>query len=96
MKQKLTPEEKKELRKERKSWNELIRRALKKAALILSVFILFSSCATQKCYPSKKSKDYAHIIRVKEVKDGYLVTEQKGFIRTVKLYECWPMPDTGR
>lgn len=94
MKQKLTTEEKKELRQERKSWNELIRRAIKKGALIVSLFILLASCATQKCYPSKKSKDYAHIIRVKKVKDGYLVTEQKGFTRTVKLYECWPMLDT--
>lgn len=63
--------------------------------IIFLVSVLLSwilpGCASYKCQPSRKSKDYAHSATIKKVKEGYLVTEKNGFTVTTKLYECWPI-----
>ena len=65
------------------------------AIIIILVSVLLSiilpGCATYKCQPSRKSKDYAHSATIKKVKEGYLVTEKNGFTVTTRLYECWPI-----
>lgn len=57
----------------------------------LTAIILFS-CSTQKCYPSKKSKDWAVQQWIKQRSDGYYVVYTVyGFRKeTATVYECMP------
>src|SRR6187455_1391825 len=59
--------------------------------LILAIVLILFGCSTQKCYPSKKSRDYA--VRSwwsKQQSDGYWVHyRQSGFKpQTAYRFEC--------
>jgi len=61
------------------------------ALLVLSILLILFGCSTQKCYPSKKSRDYA--VRSwwsKQQSDGYWVHyRQSGFKpQTAYRFEC--------
>lgn len=55
--------------------------------LLILLAIVFYACSTGKCYPSRNSKDWAE---VKKVKSGYLVTTHKYFKTEKKIFECLP------
>lgn len=62
---------------------------------LLLLIIVMASCSTYKCYPSKRSKDYAkpHFHRqwMKERSDGYwIVTTVHKFKTTMTVHECKP------
>ena len=58
-------------------------------AVIFIISFLLTSCSTGRCYPSKKSKDYA-TVTVKHIKTGWLVTHRTPGKVTQYLYECLP------
>jgi hypothetical protein len=59
--------------------------------LLLLCAVLVGSCSTYKCYPSKRSRDYADFYRVKPYKGGVLVTRISGFKPgEVRRYGCSP------
>jgi len=68
---------------------------MKKLFILLTIAVLITACGTQqkqRCYPSKKSKDYATRIWMKQQSDGYWrVYVTKGMMPTkMFLYECRP------
>jgi len=61
--------------------------------MLLIAIILLTSCASPyKCYPSKKSKDYATRVWMNQRSDGYWkVYVTRGMMPTkMFLYECRP------
>lgn len=65
-----------------------------KFLLLVIVALLFISCSTQRrCYPSKKSKDWAIRQWVKQRPDGYYVVHTENIMRkrkSVNVFECKP------
>lgn len=61
---------------------------MKPIFFIAIILILVTGCTTYKCYPSKKSRDYS---TVKKVKQGWQVTTRHPFKKwTREIYECNP------
>lgn len=66
---------------------------MKKLFILLTIAVLITACGSQyRCYPSKKSKDYATRIWMTQRSDGYWkVYVTKGMMPTkMFLYECRP------
>lgn len=53
-----------------------------KLTIALLAAIIFSSCSTQKCYPSKGSKDYA------TVANGKVQVWRKDYNGRILVHEC--------
>jgi len=52
--------------------------------------MLLNGCATQKRYPSKRSRDYATVINIKKCDAGFLVTARKYSSWYLVVFECLP------
>lgn len=63
-----------------------------KYILFLCLTVLLSSCAQQRyCQPSKRSRDYAKIQKIKQRSDGYYeVTAINRMNRKDVAFECKP------
>lgn len=83
---KLTPEEKAEIKKEKKSWDDFIRRMAKKGAIVTALFVGLASCSlgryNQESINLKPQEDKYHVRAV-------LVKVQ----RNMKGYKHWFVTD---
>lgn len=62
-----------------------------KYIFFLCLTVLLYSCTTYKCQPSKRSRDYAKIQKIKQRSDGYYeVTAINRMNRKDVAFECKP------